>query len=170
MHKKVNRRDFVVGASLGALGISALLSGRETPLGTHMMSRSEKTTAPKQSSDARKLAALLLPYGVNSMVDNCRFKSVSVNKLGMGVVMLENPQGRPFQVDVCLKEDSVQPIATSKHCALFLRNSGTGQTPTDESMGLSVMTLATAMTRNESDRPELKLITKSEFWAASRRS
>jgi hypothetical protein len=178
MQKRVNRRDFVIGAGagagLGALGVAALLIGRETPAGPNRKKRLKNGTVrdlkPQQTEEARKLAALLLPFRADSTVADSQLKSVSVDEYGMGVIILENPEGRSFRVDVCRLEAAVQPIAQSKHCALYLRNAGTGQTPTDESMGLSVMTLAAAIQSNESDRPALNLTTKSAFWARSKRS
>ena len=185
MQRKVNRRHFVIGASagLGVLGLGALFSGgsspkRHTTTKNHTADLTPQRTnkdrlTPQRTDEDRKLAALLAPYQGGAMVGDSQLKSVFIDKFGMGVVILESRDGRSFRVDVCRRDPAnatVQPISQTKHCALFLRNSGSGDTPTDESMGLAVMALAIAIRNNESAQPALPLITKNEFWDRSMRS
>jgi hypothetical protein len=175
MQRRVSRRHFVVGASagLGALGLGYFLKGRGTPERQTTTEPHTKELTPERAEKTRQLAALLLPYQRGAMVGDSRLENVSIDEFGMGVIMLESPVGRSFRVDICRREpanSTVQPIAQTKHCALFLRNSGSGDTPTDESMGLSVIALALAIQNNELEQPTLQLITKNEFWNGNKRS
>jgi len=161
-----------VSAGVGILSLGAFHSRNTSEQQTTAKSN-PSAKLPEQTEKVNQLAALLAPYQGGSLVGGSQLKNVSIDAFGMGVIMLQNLQGQVFRVDVCGRDpenSTVQPIAQTKHCALFLRNFGSGDTPTDESMGLSVMALADAIQNNESAKPALPLITKTEFWARSMRS
>ena len=180
MRQSLSRRDLVVGASAGLGALVLGLVGRrfgflpeslragqvQTVLGAQTPAVHTVVGAPLVT-ESQALTALLHPLAPGSTVEGARLERVGIDSQGIGVVQLATAQGALYQVDVCAREkasSSVQPIAESQHYALFLRNSGQGDTPTDESMGLSVMGLADTIRRNESDEIELALVSKSEIW------
>jgi hypothetical protein len=80
---------------------------------------------------------------------------------------LEDPSGRRFVVEVHRRDTSVSGIRPAGSLDVFLRNGGTGTTPTDETHGLAAMALASMLAKREAEgRPIPELATIVERWSS----
>jgi hypothetical protein len=81
---------------------------------------------------------------------DCVVDTVGELRCGTIPVVLRDPAGRRFQVDVARRElGGPAGIAGTRRLSLYLANGGSGRTPTEEAHGLAVMALAYRLRRLE---------------------
>jgi hypothetical protein len=84
---------------------------------------------------------MALPLG--APVGECVLERVGAVHCGAVPVVLRDPAGRRFQVDVLRRDPrGMQGIANTQGLSLFLANDGRGDTPTHEQHGLAVLALS----------------------------
>ena len=101
-------------------------------------------------------------------VGPCRLIRVLPVEQGALPFELEDPSGRRFIVEVHRRDTDggVSGIRPAGSLDVFLRNGGTGTTPTDETHGLAAMALASHLAKREAEgRPVPELSTIAERWS-----
>jgi hypothetical protein len=97
----------------------------------------------------------------------CRLVHVLPVERGALPFVLADPSGVRFVVELHVHDPSVRSLARAGSYDVFLRNGGTGDTPTDEAHGLGAMALAAVVAAREaSGRPIPPLATIVERWAS----
>lgn len=104
-------------------------------------------------------------------VGPCRLVRVLPVEQGALPFELENPSGHRFIVEVHRRipeaDAGVRGIRPAGSLDVFLRNGGTGTTPTNETHGLAAMALASHLARREAEgRPVPELSTIAERWSS----
>jgi hypothetical protein len=88
---------------------------------------------------------------------------VHAPRLGAVAVVMRTPDGKPFQIDLLRRDDSVPGVATTRHFSLFVSNSGTGDKATDEYQARGAKVLAHQIRHRElSGAPAPKLLSFAE--------
>ncbi len=103
------------------------------------------------------------------VVGRCRLVRVLPVEQGALPFELEDPSGRRFIVEVHRRDagGGVRGIRPAGSLDVFLRNGGTGTTPTDETHGLAAMALASHLAAREAEgRPVPELSTIAERWSS----
>jgi hypothetical protein len=141
-----SRRDFLQGSSAVAAA-AALVS---TP------SIAKAAGAPARSS-----------FEPDQPLGPCRLVRVLPIDQGALPFELEDPSGHRFVVEVHRRDTSVSGIRPAGSLDVFLRNGGSGTTPTDETHGLAAMALASLLAKREAEgRPIPELATIVERWSS----
>ncbi len=78
----------------------------------------------------------------------------AVTHLGAVVILMHDPQGTPYQIDV-LAKSTTRGVRDTARYSLFLANRGNGQSPTDEGRGVALMGLADWLDQQDPPLPEL---------------
>jgi hypothetical protein len=96
--------------------------------------------------------------------------AIGVDRRGIGVVTVVDAQGQQWHAELARRtsdDEGLNPIALSRNYSVYLRNGGSGSTPTDQHVGRAVLAIARNVKRNEDATPALQLASRSEFWAAT---
>jgi hypothetical protein len=97
----------------------------------------------------------------------CRLVRVLPVEQGALPFELEDPAGCRFIVEVHEHDEGVRGLRRAGSHDVFLRNGGTGATPTNETHGLGAMALASVLAEREaSGRPIPQLATIVERWSS----
>jgi hypothetical protein len=99
--------------------------------------------APGPASTSEAHAAVELRPG--TQLGSCRLVRVLPVERGALPFELQDPAGKTFVVEVHRRDPSVPGIRPAGEYDVFLRNGGTGRTPTDETHGLAAMALASVL-------------------------
>jgi hypothetical protein len=104
-------------------------------------------------------------------VGPCRLVRVLPVEQGALPFELEDPSGRRFIVEVHRRiadaDAGVRGIRPAGSLDVFLRNGGTGTTPTNETHGLAAMALASHLAKREAEgQPVPELSTIAERWSS----
>ena len=127
----ISRRTVMAGLSVGVAAVA---------VGVHRW---------RASGPEAQLFAELLP---GTTLDRWTIVAVHPVKLGAIPVVLATADGSRFQVDVMARDPHGPPgVAETEHLSLYVRNSGDGQTATDEEQGLGAMSLARALRAREAE-------------------
>jgi len=160
-------------ASLGAaVPLRLLVQSTNSPVST----RGQNLAAPGQSpvpgedEGARRdlqLSALVAPLAVGTQLNRVTVSAIGVDQRGVGVVTLGDDRGHQWFAELARRSEqdaTLNPVAISRQYALYLRNGGTGDTPTDDHVARAVMTIANHVKQNEQTvtGPELK--SRAELW------
>jgi len=143
-----SRRDFLRGA--GAVAVAA-------------------TSVPRAAQAAQASSAATRPgtFEPGMPLGPCRLVKVLPVEQGALPFELEDPAGLRFIVEVHQRDASVAGLRPAGSHDVFLRNGGSGTTPTNETHGLGAMALATLLAEREaSGRPIPPLATIVERWSA----
>jgi len=176
MKQRISRRSFV---RLGATGLGAAI-----PLGVAgerliRLPQRQRTTpahnnaAIDQARDAATDAALqqlVSPVAVGTRLGGVSVAAIGVDRRGIGVVTVVDAQGQHWHAELARRtsdDEGLNPIALSRNYSVYLRNGGSGSTPTDQHVGRAVLAIARNVKRNEDARSALQLASRSEFWAAT---
>ena len=160
---------------LGATGLGAAI-----PLGVAgerltRLPRRQRTTpahnnaAIDQARDAA-LLQLVSPVAVGTRLGGVSVAAIGVDRRGIGVVTVVDAQGQHWHAELARRtsdDEGLNPIALSRNYSVYLRNGGSGSTPTDQHVGRAVLAIARNVKRNEDARSALQLASRSEFWAAT---
>jgi hypothetical protein len=95
----------------------------------------EKISAPPPAPELRP----------GTQLGSCRLVRVLPVERGALPFELQDPAGKTFVVEVHRRDPSVPGIRPAGEYDVFLRNGGTGRTPTDETHGLAAMALASVL-------------------------
>ncbi len=145
-----SRRDFLRGASAVAAAAAATGAARGA--------QAEHASAAAPTPGAFQPGMPLGP---------CRLVKVLPVDNGALPFELEDPSGQRFVVEVHERDASVAGLCPAGSHDVFLRNGGSGKTPTNETHGLGAMALATLLAEREaSGRPIPPLATIVERWSA----
>ena len=145
-----SRRDFLRGAGAVAAAATATAMPRAAQAG--------------QASPAAERPGTFEP---GMQLGPCRLVKVLPVEQGALPFELEDPSGGRFIVEVHQRDASVAGLRPAGSHDVFLRNGGSGQTPTNETHGLGAMALATLLAEREaSGRPIPPLATIVERWSA----
>jgi hypothetical protein len=159
MRQRISRRTFVRSAAGLGAAIPFGLAG-------HRSLHAQRSPEPPNAT----LAQLVAPIAVGTQLGPVTVAAIGVDKRGIGVVTLTDPNGYQWHAEVARRtsEDAaLNPIALSKHYSLYLRNGGSGSTPTDQGAGRAVLAIARHLERNEDAMPVLTLASRAEHWAAT---
>jgi hypothetical protein len=88
-----------------------------------------------------------LPTG--TVLGPCKLAAVLPVERGVLPVVLEDPRGKTFVVEVHRHDPRAPGIARAGSLDVFVRNGGNGATTTDESHGLGAMALAELLAERE---------------------
>jgi hypothetical protein len=116
------------------------------------------------------LAALVAPIAVGTRLSRTGVAAIRVDERNVGVVTLTDEDGHRWDAELARRTNddaALNPIAVTKEFSLYLRNGGTGRTPTNERIGLAVVAIADAVRRNEDAVPVLTLASRAEVWAST---
>jgi hypothetical protein len=125
---------------------------------------------PGQPNRDLTLAALVAPIAVGARLGSTSVAGIRVDERNLGVVTVIDESGRRWDAEVARRttdDATLNPLATSKHFSLYLRNGGTGHKPTDEGVGRAVLAIAQAVNRNEDAAPALALASRAEVWTST---
>lgn len=186
----MKRRDFVTAgfAFLGAVGLSTSSAASprvadSTPVaGGRRQWRQAESTQPwdgqvraeaggsQQSDEARlalagELTALLSPLRGGSDVAGSTLREAYVDQHGTGAVVMEDPNGRFFRLDVCRRQGDpgVTPLAVTAGYEVYVRNGASGARATERDTILAGRRLAEIIAGNEGGA-QLALVSKREYW------
>jgi hypothetical protein len=168
MTEKLQRRAFlknsVTGLGIASVAGAGLLHSSNAAAETTLPAATENdsplhneapqsNTATDSTAQREDLTQLIAPYSVGSNVGQNTITEMTTKGNQVGVLTLKSPCGRRMAVEICELNSktnvSTKAISNTKSYSLYLRNSGNGHTPTDESFGLSVMELGRVITKNE---------------------
>lgn len=123
-------------------------------------------TAPRIAKAAGAASSPRRGFEPGAQVGPCRLVRVLPVEQGALPFELEDPSGHRFVVEVHRRDPSVSGIRPAGSLDVFLRNGGTGSTPTDETHGLGAMALASLLAAREAEgRPIPELATIVERWS-----
>jgi hypothetical protein len=143
-----SRRDFLRGS--GAIAAATAI-----------------TSAPRLAAADGIHAEATTTFEPGLQLGPCRLVKVLPVELGALPFELEDPSGNRFVVEVHRRDTSVQGIQAAGAHDVFLRNGGSGSTPTDETHGLGAMALASLIAAREAaGRPIPQLSTIVERWSS----
>jgi hypothetical protein len=125
-------------------------------------------SAPRSAAAASSRRSSFEP---GQAVGPCRLVRVLPVEHGALPFELEDPAGRRFIVEVHRRiadaDPGVHGIRPAGSLDVFLRNGGTGTTPTNETHGLAAMALASHLASREAEgRPVPELSTIVERWSS----
>ena len=158
------RRDFLWAAGAFAAGATITVT-----------SKSASASGPESASASASLANAGQSAGGAGAGDfepglalgPCRLVAVLPVDQGALPFVLCDPQGRTFVAELHVHDPGVRGIARAGSYEIFLRNGGSGSTPTHEAHGLGAMALATLVAEREaSGRPIPQLASIVERWAS----
>lgn len=145
-----SRRDFIRAAS--AVAATTAASGMVRPAQAGQPS----AAAPQPGG-----------FEPGMQLGPCRLVKVLPVDNGALPFELEDPSGARFIVEVHERDASVAGLRPAGSHDVFLRNGGSGKTPTHETHGLGAMALATLLAEREAaGRPIPPLATIVERWSA----
>jgi hypothetical protein len=155
MASPIHRRRFLVSILVGSGAAAAALAAglRPGPARGRGAGRlaSGLGAAPGDGQSGAAGAtgpALALPLG--SPVAECVVERVGAVHCGAVPVVLRDPGGQRFQIDVLRRDPAGTPgIGNTAGLSLFLANEGHGATPTHEQHGLAVLALASQLGAQE---------------------
>lgn len=134
-----------VGAALGLRVLSDLGQAAVAPTGKS--SSSHRAAAPVQGPAPW---ALIAPLQAGSSVGNgWRIESLSDVRLGASVLTVRHESGAKSDVHICLRQGQAQGVAASRHFDFVLMNEADGGVPTNEALGVVLVTLARRAETNE---------------------
>ncbi len=110
---------------------------------------------------------LLAPLQAGSPIGSAKLVGVGSIRKGAADVEFEDADHQRFSARICLRDNehgAPTPIARTERYELFLANGGTGNTPTREDHGLTVMALASLLRKNEVDVEPLAVTTMRDRW------
>ncbi|MFV8753200.1 hypothetical protein ACNOYE_21850 [Nannocystaceae bacterium ST9] len=129
-------------AGIGLIGIGTARAGDDAPTPSAEGPTVSADEAIRSSEDERDLAMVraLVPEDLD--VGKWSIERVHAPRLGAVAVVMRTPEGKPFQIDLLRRDDSVPGVASTRHFSLFVSNSGKGDTATDEYQARGAMVLA----------------------------
>jgi hypothetical protein len=160
MRQRISRRTFV---RHGAAGLAAAI-----PIG--IATERLITARPSRDKTDASLTQLVAPIAVGTQLGPVSVAAIDVDKRGIGVVTMTDAHGHEWHAEIARRtgaDAALNPLALSKHYSLYLRNGGSGTTPTDQGVGRAVLAIARHVERNENAMPVLTLASRAELWAAT---
>jgi hypothetical protein len=154
-----SRRDFMWGAS-------AVAAATAVTTAPHASGAAATATGGTGTSRVKAAGAPVdlvpgLPLGP------CRLVQILPVERGALPFELEDPAGRRFVVEVHRHTEGVAALRRAGSCDVFLRNGGSGSTPTNETHGLGAMALASLLAAHEAyGKPLPQLGTIVERWSS----
>ena len=149
------RRDWMKGTGVAAVAASLGWQFNAAPVSAEQGGDLESNaTGPNPN---RRLAvtgpapwALIAPLSAGSSVGNgYRVDSLSEVREGAATLRLSGGEGQRASVDICLRDGEPVGVAHSRHFDLVLMYEADGAHPTDEALGVVVMSLAARVRTNE---------------------
>jgi hypothetical protein len=141
---KLGRRSFGVsgaGVAVGLLAAPQVLAAR--PGGV-------SAPATPAAGIAEVPAWLLAPLGPGSQLGSgWRIAALQGLLRGGYVLELEHQKGERVELHLCRREAGSGALASTEHLDLFVMNGVDGHVPSDEELGLVVMSLARRIRENE---------------------
>jgi hypothetical protein len=147
----VSRRAMLGYAGAGAAGAS--VSGRAAAV--------EGALARPPGTTAR----LLEPLQPGASLGHWRIERLIEPEGGAASVVLSDPRGQHFQLDLCARDASAfarRGPAVTEHFEIFLANRGDGSTDTNEDHGLAAMALGEVIRANEAHADLSAFLTLAE--------
>jgi hypothetical protein len=153
-----SRRDFLRGS--GAIATATVMTSAPG-----LARAASAASAAGPEGDASAAAATSFEPGL--ALGPCRLVAVLPVELGALPFELQDPSGHHFVVEVHRRDAGVQGLRPAGSYDVFLRNGGSGATPTDETHGLGAMALASLIAAREAaGRPIPQLSTIVERWSS----
>ncbi len=153
-----SRREFLRGTVASAASAAAVAVATTTNPATAATESSGPAGSPGDFAPGMALGPCRLVRVLR--VDQGALPFVLADAHGSG--------GTEFVVELHLHDPGVTPLARAGSYDVFLRNGGTGRTPTVEAHGLGAMALASLVAAREAaGRPIPELATIVERWASA---
>lgn len=129
-------------AGIGLIGIGTAEASSPTAGPDKRGNTVSADEAIRSSEDERAQAMVeaLIPADLD--VGKWSIERVHAPRLGAVAVVMRTPEGKPFQVDLLRRDDSIPAVATTKHFSLFIANGSSGSSSTDEYEARGAMVLA----------------------------
>ncbi len=175
MKERISRRKFVLSsvAGVGAavpLRLLASESGRLFAPVARSVAPPQHAAGPAVDGRDQALTALIAPIAVGTQLGSTRVDAIGVDERGLGVITLIDDGGRRWSAELASRTDqdvAHNPLELSNHYSVYLRNGGSGRTPTDEGVARAVRVIATRVRQNE-DAPSAPLfVSRHALWAAA---
>ena len=179
MSERISRRSFFQAGLVGvgtAVPLS-LLAARIGRAAAHSgdVRQPAVPSAPAEHVDdqtARNQAfeRLVAPLTIGTTMNQTTVSALAVGDHGLGVITLTDESGQAWHAEIARRtaEDAaLNPIAVSRHYSVYLRNGGSGATPTDEHVARAAMTIANHLKRNEQTAAAPAFASRAEFWKSS---
>lgn len=131
------------------------------------VTRAAKANGPVPAPNADSASApwwLITPFYAGSALGHgWTLRQLEPIRHGAAVLVLEDSLGRAARVHLCRRCDVQRGIAASKKLDFVLMNGADGQQPSDEQLGLVLMSLARRIAWREGDSPApAELLTHEE--------
>lgn len=145
------RRDWMTQTSVVAVGATLgfrVLSDLGQPAAAGAVSGAQARAAASVQAPAPW--ALFAPLQVGSSIGNgWSIESLSDVRLGASVLSLRHESGAKSDVHICLRQGQSQGVVSTRHFDFVLMNEADGGVPTNEALGVALITLARRADAND---------------------
>ncbi len=150
---KISRRGAVGVLGAGAAATLVLTRGAQASAAPGAGSSARAAGGPAASrGQASPLRRLLAPLNEGEVLDRWRLVALRETPGEAAAVVLEDAEGRRFQVDICAASAGApRGPAETERFSLYLANGGDGALASLEDHGLAAMALAEIVRTNEAD-------------------
>lgn len=139
----LNRRDWLKAMAAGGAGALFPFGNRASALAGEVLGLAELMDGPAPQW-------LLSPLGPGSRLSNgWSIEGLSPVRRGAAVLTLRSDGGEEARVHLCRRGAKPRGIAQSHHLDFVLMNGSDGKTPSDEGLGVVLLSIAKRVARNE---------------------
>lgn len=150
-------------AGIGLVGIGTAEAASPSAAKAEGSATVSADEAIRSVEDERALALVSALIPADLDVGTWKIERVNAPRLGAIAVVMRTPEGKPFQIDLLRRDDAIAGVATTKHFSLFIANSGTGESATDEYEARGAKVLAHQIRHRElSGAPAPELLSFAE--------
>lgn len=158
------RRDWMTQTSVAAvgaaLGLRVLSDLGDSAVGAAGTSAGNRAVTSVQGPAPW---ALIAPLQVGSSIGNgWQIESLSDVRLGASVLAVRHESGARANVHICLRQGPAEGVAASRYFDFVLMNEANGGVPTNEALGVALITLARRAELNEVELSRIGFMRHSE--------